>query len=125
MMYKKKVKDKDYTPNHFSVKNRLTRLCLILVLLIYGGYGMINGELYLSYQRAEITLQGPSIYLAFASFCIGAIYLGLAIVDHYDKRNNEHEYRRLEAIFKGLAILILLVALCTHISYTFGIQSGT
>jgi hypothetical protein len=118
MTYKKKVDDKDYIPNHVSIKRRIVKLILIFVLITYGGYGLLKGELYLAYGRGDVTLYGNATYIAFVSFLVGSAYLALGIIDHYDKRNNEHVYRRLEAILKGFSVLILLTALFTNLVYT-------
>ncbi|GHB76547.1 hypothetical protein GCM10008107_27580 [Psychrosphaera saromensis] len=110
-MYKKQVKDKDYIPNYIPTKKRIEKLILIIVLLAYGGYGLFKGELYLAYRQGEVTLYGNAIYIAFSALIVGIAYLALGIIDHYDKRNNEHVYRRFEAILKGFAVLILLTAI--------------
>ncbi|WP_299263143.1 hypothetical protein [uncultured Psychrosphaera sp.] len=121
-MFKKTVKDKDYIPNYIPTKKRIERLILIIVLLAYGGYGLFKGELYLAYGRGDVTLYGNAIYIAFSALVVAVAYLALGIVDHYDKRNNEHVYRRFEAILKGLAVLILLTAIFVNYIHTIELQ---
>ncbi|GFD92349.1 hypothetical protein KUL156_14410 [Alteromonas sp. KUL156] len=118
MKFEKQIADGDYIPNKVSLENRVFKLCIILFLLLYGSYGIFTGELYLAFGRGEVTLLGNAVYVAFFSFVVGSLYLALGIADHYDNRNNEHVYRRLEAILKGLALLMLLTALGINFAYT-------
>ena len=118
MRFEKQLADRDYTPNHVPLESRIYRSICILFLLFYGAYGLFTGELYLVYGRGEITLFANAVYVAFISFVVGSLYFALGIIDHYDKRNNEHVYRRLEAILKGLAFLIFITALGVNVVYT-------
>ncbi|WP_289032009.1 hypothetical protein [uncultured Paraglaciecola sp.] len=118
MAYKKTVEDKDYFPNHVPLKNRVTSLIFIFLLLGYGAHGLYKGELFLAYRSSEVTLFGNALVIALISFLMGCAYFTLTILDHYDKRNNEHIYRRLEAIFKGFSALIFVVALVVNYAYT-------
>lgn len=118
MAYKKTVDDKDYLPNDVPLKSRVTNLVLIFLLLSYGAFGLYKGEMFFAYRSSEVTLYGNALIIALVSFLLGCAYLTLAIIDHYDKRNNEHIYRRLEAIFKGFSALIFVVALVANLAYT-------
>ncbi len=118
MKFEKQVSDEHYVPNQVPRKQRIVKLLLITFLLSYGSVGLYKGELYLQYGRGDVTLFGNAVILAFASFIVGSLYLALGILDHYDTRNNEHVYRRLEAIVKGVALLVLVVALGINVVYT-------
>ena len=117
MVYKKTIDDKDYVPNYVPLKNRVTNLVLICLLLGYGLFGFYRGELFVAYRRSEVILYGNALLIALVSFLLGCAYLALAIIDHYDKRNNEHVYRRLESIFKGFSVLIFIMALIANLVY--------
>ncbi|MBZ9610426.1 hypothetical protein [Rheinheimera maricola] len=119
-MFKKTTPDKDYVPNKISLGARLANLALAVLLILLGSYGILNEELYLPLgRRAEVTLYGVATYVAMLAFSLGAFYFLLEIVDHYDKRNNEHIYRRLRMIFRGFACMVFVSAIIVNLKYVY------
>ena len=107
----KKPRDK-FKPNSYSKSKRILNLLLAIFLLSYGGYGIHSGELYIPIPRGnDVTLLGDLIYMAFASFILGVIYLLTEIVDHYDKRDNENIYLRIKAGCQVFGLLIFIFAI--------------
>ena len=100
-------KDDDYTPNEVPLLERLKLLGISGFFIIYGGYGLWVNDIALGggrnkwswltggerrresihfYDEAAILL-----YIGLLLVCMGFIS---EIVDHYDKRNNEHKYHK-------------------------------
>ncbi|WP_134054054.1 MULTISPECIES: hypothetical protein [Rheinheimera] len=120
VVFKKTTPDKDYVPNKVSLAARLGNLLLAVLLIFLGGYGILKEELYLPLgKRTEVTLYGDATYVAMVAFSLGAIYFLLEIVDHYDKRNNEHIYRRLRMIFRGFACMVFISAIIVNLKYVY------
>lgn len=121
-MFKKTVPDKDYVPNFIPTGIRIGNLFLAVALISLGVYGIWKDELYLQFKRhSEVTLFGDALYVAMASFIFAAIYFLLEVIDHYDKRNNEHVYRRLKLIFRGFACMIFIAAIIINLKYVYPI----
>ncbi|WDE10385.1 hypothetical protein [Thalassomonas haliotis] len=110
-----------YVPNEIPRPQRIANKLVIIFLIFYGSYGVYNGSLYLPLGRGEVTLQGNAVYFGFASLLLGALYFLIEIIDHYDKRNNEFTYKRIRAVIKGVATLILLFTIAISAALTYEI----
>lgn len=84
-----------YSPNHIPRGERVTNVLLSMALLAYGTFGLWIDDLYLPGKRTSgIHLHGlpaKAMYLAMLFACANLLAV---VVDHYDRRNNEHRYRR-------------------------------
>lgn len=91
-----------YTPNHIPLGERWLHGTLSVALIAYGAWGLWIDDLYLPGKR------GPGMHfhgfaaavMALAMAC-AAVNLASVVVDHYDRRNNETNYKafaRLAAI---------------------------
>lgn len=90
---KDKFKRNRYVPNFIPKSERIFAAIVAFVALIYGGIGVWNDDLILIGQRSHIVhLHGLPAWIAYSSFIAFAISMLTAIVDHYDKRNNESYY---------------------------------
>ncbi len=83
-----------YTPNHISFGKRVLRILLSLGLIGYGLLGLLTDDLYLPVKVGPgIHLDGtPALLMCIAFICAAGVLLS-AVVDHYDKRDNERHYR--------------------------------
>ena len=85
----------DYTPNHVPLGLRLFYLALSLGLLAYGTFGLWTDDLFIPAKRGPGThLHGLAAWLMFAAMACAALNMLSVIVDHFDTRNNETNYRR-------------------------------
>ena len=83
-----------YTHNHIPKGERILNIILSLALLTYGVFSLMIDDLYIRGKRSGgIHLHGVSIWIMFAAFLCGAANLLSVVLDHYDKRNNETNYR--------------------------------
>jgi hypothetical protein len=115
---KQSENSENYVPNDIPLPQRVAKKILIIFLLCYGTYGVYSGTLYLPLGRGEVTFQGNAVYFSFAALLLGALYLLIEIIDHYDKRNNEFSYKRIKGVIKGLAALILLFTIAISAALT-------
>jgi hypothetical protein len=103
-------------------------LALSSLLIIYAGFGIAADDLFLflpgSRRRpsVEIHLHGVPALLAGAAIMSAAGTLLSVVVDHYDKRNNETNYRQFAKITLAAAVVLLAIAL---LSDWFVFKSGS
>ncbi|HHI5411747.1 TPA: hypothetical protein ACPXMY_003217 [Vibrio metoecus] len=105
-------KSKPYKPNVIPQNIRILFLSIAAGLVLYGLFGINHGEIYLPSKRGHgVTFIGDSIFVLFGSFVVLAICCIIIVVDHYDKRNNEHLY---DLALKGLGYVSLafFIAAC-------------
>ena len=90
-------------PNFFTLRQRVANTLLAAALLAYGTFGVYLDDLYIPGKRSSgMHLHGTSAWLMFAAVvCAAAVLLAL-VVDHYDRRHNEHHYDR----FKKFATVV-------------------
>ncbi|NTV70675.1 MAG: hypothetical protein HGA71_11060 [Azonexaceae bacterium] len=85
-----------YTPNQVPLKTRILRTLGSLGLIAYGVLGVVIDDIVIPGKRSSLHLHGlPAWLMALAMVC-AAITLISLVVDHYDRKNNEPSYRRLE-----------------------------
>jgi hypothetical protein len=86
-------------PNFFSLRERLTNTFLSAALLAYGTFGIYIDDLYIPGKRGRgLHFHGTSAWLMYAALVCAAAVLFALVVDHYDRRHNEHHYERFKKI---------------------------
>ena len=74
-------------------------------LLIDRLYGVYNGEIYIpGKHRNGIQLYGKSICIMLLGLICGAIVFTSVVLDHYDRRDNEHKYYKFGSTAKYMGI---------------------
>jgi hypothetical protein len=117
-----------YTPNHISLEARAWYLVLSSLLIIYAGTSLAADDLFLwlpGTRRSpdlSIHLHGVPAWLAGASIFSAAATLLSVVVDHYDTRNNETNYRLFAKVCMAAAVAFLVAAL---LSDWFVFKSGS
>lgn len=103
----------DYTPNEVPLGRRVFNGLVAFLVIAYCGFGLWAGYMVLPGRAGTIILEGAEVWLMSAALVSGAMYGVLSIVDHYDRRRNEHVYHKvvkacfaLMAAFMGLAIVL-------------------
>ena len=91
-------------PNSIPPGVRTAHTILAIFLLAYGAAGVSLGALYRPGTRfvAPKWLYGPEAWAMYAAMICGVLVLVSVIVDHYDRRANEREYRLFAALFHAL-----------------------
>ncbi len=108
-----------HNPNRIPTGVKIRCLCLSSLLLAYGTYGIYIDDLYIPRGRRRIHLLpdihlhgGPAWIMYAALLCAVAILLSV-VIDHYDTRDNEHDYRLFAKItyIAGLSLFGLALVL--------------
>lgn len=87
--------DGKYVPNTVPLIARIWNIVLSVLLMSYGTYGLWRGDLYIPGKRTEgIHLHGFSAWVMYGAFLGASLNMLSVVVDHYDKRENEAQYRR-------------------------------
>jgi hypothetical protein len=83
-----------YKPNHIPLSLRWYYGAASSAALAYGKYGVWIDDLYMPGKRGRgVHFHGLDAWLMYgALFCLVANFLSV-IVDHFDQRNNERNYR--------------------------------
>lgn len=91
------IPEENHTPNHVPLTTRIFRTLGSLGLISYSILGVLIDDIVIPGKRNSMHLHGlPAWFMALAMVC-GAITLISVVVDHYDRKNNEQTYRRLES----------------------------
>jgi hypothetical protein len=101
-----------YTPNEVEPRKRVVNGLIALGILAYCGFSLWFGTMIVPGDGGALVLEdGAEIWLMSAAGLSAAMYGVLSIVDHYDRRRNEHVYQKavkasfvLMAAFMGLSI---------------------
>ncbi len=105
-----------HVPNHIPKRERIHNLVLSLALLAYLAWSTYAGHAYMPGKRGHgIDFTGPSFWPALAAMAFAALNMIAVVVDHYDIRPNERQYRRIAIWSQVLAWLSLLLALVLYV----------
>lgn len=101
-----------YIPNHIPIRDRIEYLCVSVVLLSYGGYGIWVNDIYLPRKRFRgIHLHDVPAWVMFGAILCACVMMISVVADHYDTRDNEHQYRAVADACKYLGLGLFAVAL--------------
>ncbi len=114
-----------HTPNHIPLHLRVFYVLLSGALLAYGAYGLWVDDLFMpGKRRGGIHLHGPEAWLMYFAFVAGALNMLSVVVDHFDRRNNETNYRRFGKITSWAAILFFAASLLAYVARGFSTAHG-
>lgn len=108
--------NEDYTPNHIPVKERITLSIFSVLLFAYGTYGVWVNDLYIPGKRSRgIHLHDVPAWIMYGAIITACLVMLSIVVDHFDRRNNETNYRGFAEAGKyvgwGLFALSLVMAI--------------
>ena len=108
----KTAKPQGYVPNHISVLERTVYIVLSLLLVGYSLHGLITDDLFIpSRQGPGQYVYGPPVFAFVIAAIFGAAALVSVVVDHYDKRNNEREYKKFASFAEAAGYAILFAGI--------------
>jgi hypothetical protein len=93
----------DYNPNHIPPNERKWNIILSLVLIFIGAVAIMVDDLpipgvghrgYGRHTSKTVHFHGKTIWVFFCAFICASANMISVVVDHYDRRNNEINYRR-------------------------------
>lgn len=108
----------DHTPNHIPKAERFLNAVYAAVIVVLGAIGLTTGELLIPGRRSSgpngLALQGPSAWAMYAAMVCACAVLLSVFADHYDRRNNEINYRRFAQIGKVLGWSFFFLSLALY-----------
>ena len=109
-----------YQPNHIPARSRWLHAIFALGILAYGAWGLWVDDLYVPGRRGPgIHLKSYAAWLMFGAMASASALMALVVVDHYDQRNNERDYKRgaeRAATVMGALFVFSLVAHLVQVS---------
>jgi hypothetical protein len=108
-----------YTPNHISLDKRAAYLVVSTAIIIYAIASLVRDDFYIWFpgkRGRDISehLHGTAAWLAAGATFAAASNLLAVVADHYDRRNNERNYRAYARFSILLAIALLVLAFVAH-----------
>lgn len=106
-----------HTPNHIPIRTRFFYILYSAALLLYAGYGLWTDDIYIPGKRSEgMHLHGPAAWSMAGAFAMGALNLIAVVIDHFDTRNNETNYRLIGKVTAWLGYGLLGLTLVLYVS---------
>jgi hypothetical protein len=101
-----------YVPNHISSNERIVHVVLPLLLFAYGTYGVWANDLYIPGKRSRgIHLHDSPAWTMYGAIICACLVMLSVVVDHYDRRNNETNYRFFANLFTSIGWILFTVSL--------------
>lgn len=105
-----------HTPNHIPIEQRFQNVAFSLLLFTYGTYGVWVNDLYVPGKRSRgIHLHDVPAWIMYGAVLCACLVMLSVVVDHYDKRNNETNYKAFADTFRflgwGFFVLSLIMAI--------------
>jgi hypothetical protein len=105
-----------YTPNHIPANERMQNAAFSILLFAYGTYGVWVNDLYIPGKRSRgVHLHDVPAWIMYGAIVCACLVMLSVVVDHYDKRNNETNYKRFADTFRllgwGFFVLSLVMAI--------------
>lgn len=100
-----------HVPNHIPAKERVGNVLLSLALFGYGTYGALHDDIYVPGKRsAGVHMHGTPMWVVYGAMLCAVANLMSVVVDHYDVRANEINYKRFARVTQGLGWALLIGA---------------
>ena len=106
-----------YTPNKVPIRKRIFGIIWSSLIFTYGVSGLYNGQLWIPGLGAAsgVVFTDNSLIVLIIAIGLSCCNLLLPIADHFDTRNNEYIYGRLEKSFAiASVVLTIFASLMTH-----------
>lgn len=109
-----------YRPNKVPPKEQVIFVVFSIFLLVYGTTGIINDDLFIlggsngsrsraATVRTGVHLHGPAAWCIYAGMLCAVACMVSMVIDHYDKRDNEIQYKRFAEITQLLGVLFMFL----------------
>ena len=94
-----------HTPNHIPAGERVRNAIFSVLLFAYGSYGVWINDLYIPGKRSKgIHLHDVPAWIMYGAIICACLVMLSVVVDHYDQRNNETNYKMFATTFKYLGL---------------------
>ncbi len=103
-------------PNHIPRAERISNVLFSVPLLAYSIYGFVHDDIYIPGRRGPgVHMYGVPMWLMCAAMLsVGASLLSV-VIDHYDTRANEANYRKFAAVTQLLGWVLFFGAFALDI----------
>ncbi|HFH3086891.1 TPA: hypothetical protein ACGJRU_006357 [Pseudomonas aeruginosa] len=100
-----------FVPNQYAPAERIIFLVIGVALTWWALDGFLDGEMYLPGRKEGIYLRdGLAVVLGVVGALTGGVACFSALIDHYDRRDNEKKYREFFVFCKYVAIAAITSA---------------
>lgn len=100
-----------HVPNHIPRRERVANVLLSVLLFAYCTFGALHDDIYIPGKRsAGVHLHGTPMWVMYAAMLCAVANLMSVVVDHYDERANEIDYKRFARLTQVLGWGLLLGA---------------
>ena len=102
-----------HTPNHIPPRERLLNVGFSLLLFSYGSYGVWVNDLYVPARRKGLHLHDVPAWIMYGAIICACLVTLSVVADHYDRRNNETNYRLFAKLFRrvGFGLFVGSIAM--------------
>lgn len=109
---KEKENDDNYEPNFIDQDTQDEKLIYAGFLLVYGTFAIIIDDLLIPGRRgrSDFHFHGFPLWIMYFAIIIGVAHSISFIVDHSDKRNNEHKYKLFQKYTKYIGWTLVAIA---------------
>jgi hypothetical protein len=105
-----------HQPNKIPWQTRLYYMIASPVLLLYGTFGLIYDDIYIPGKRSRgIHFHGYTAIIVYFVFLFAISNMVSVIIDHFDKRDNEINYKYFAKVTSGIALALFVVAFVVQI----------
>ena len=103
---------KMYTPNRIPSGERMVNTVFSAALLLYGAFGLAIDDLYIPGKRGHgVHLHGSPAWIMYCAFIFASLNLMSVVIDHYDTRDNEINYKVFARVTQVLGWILFFAAL--------------
>jgi len=110
--------DGTYVPNRVALKTRIANCLLLLGMVTYGFWGIRRDDLIVPVaKRTTPHFHSISAWIMYAAMLCASVHLAAVVMDHYDRRNNEHLYQRLGELSRKIGWVLFGVAFIVGLTH--------
>lgn len=110
--------DGTYVPNRVALKTRVANCLLSLGMVAYGFWGIRRDDLIVPIaKRTASHFHSISAWIMYAAMLCASVHLAAVVIDHYDRRNNEHLYQRLGELSRKIGWVLFGIAFIVGLTH--------
>jgi len=112
----------EYKPNHIPAHERIQNVVYSILLFSYGTYGVWINDLYIPAKKSRkgIHLHDVPAWIMYGAMICACLVMISVVADHYDRRNNERNYKLFFNVFKYSGWCFFALAFSTSIVHYDG-----
>lgn len=104
-----------YKPNKIPTLSRIFYTISSLFLFTYATFGLVHDDIFIPGKRSRgIHFHGLAAEIVYISLILIICNMISIIIDHYDKRDNEINYKKFAALTSFTAWIIFIIALTVN-----------